>query len=297
MCFCRLLTSSYMIVRFHQVNMSFFQDHFIALRCIEMHFAGGIPLCKPYVCICVPPRFCRCGERAWKASLALVAFASGIKEQMLECTYRKLCQDEPGLFDICEDDIHEEEEEPDEIEAKEDAECEGNDCMKLISCIQRETLFVDQNFEDDMELGQGTGNQPEDIAGGEELKALLEKLQPDMEPDTKSKGATSGERMPSTLLEAVQDTGDRFNALFRLAVRLRSAIGGADTQWISNARNARRTSSKLNWHQHLGQLFSKGFPQQLCGASFSGTVRVRRLENHCFSAHFTMYAHVTTIEL
>jgi hypothetical protein len=200
-----------------------------------------------------------------------VSFASGIKQQMLEFTYRKICKEEPGLFEILEDEVHEEEEEPDAFEAKDDQECEGNDCMKLISCIQRETLFVDKNFEDDLQVDEGKGMQREDIAGGEELKALLEELEPDQREEMKSKGATSGERMPSTLLEAVQDTGDKFNALFRLAVRLRSAKGGADLQWISNARSARRASAKLNWHQRLGEIFWKGFCLQLCAVSFFGT--------------------------
>lgn len=184
-----------------------------------------------------------------------MAFASGIKEQVIESSYRKICQEDPGLFEATEDDAHEEEDEPDAFEAKENEECDGNDCMKLITCIQRETLFVDKNFEDDREVGEGQVMQYEDIAGGEELKALLEELGPDPHQDVGTKdckGATPGERMPCTLLEALQDTGDKFNALFRLAVRLRSSKGGADLQWISNARSARRASVKLNWHQCLG---------------------------------------------
>eukprot|EP00435_Cladocopium_sp_Y103_P026569 s3829_g6.t1 len=196
--------------------------------------------------------FCRCCERAWKASLALVSFASGIKEQLLEGTYRKMCKDEPGVFDVSENEIHQEEEEVDALEEKEEEECEGNECLKLISCIQRETLFVDKNFEDDLNVGEDNNTRHEDIAGGEELKALLQELKPAERQDPKPQASQSGERMPSTLLEAMQDTGDTFNALFRLAVRLRSSKGGADLQWISNARNARRASLKLNWHQRLG---------------------------------------------
>ena len=37
-------------------------------------------------------------------------------------------------------------------------------------------------------------------------------------------------------------------------LRLRTARGGVDTKWLINARNARKSSKKLNWHQHLGLL-------------------------------------------
>ena len=58
--------------------------------------------------------------------------------------------------------------------------------------------------------------------------------------------------LPSTLKEAMDAGGCRFNALFRLSVKLRSSKGGCDVPWVPNARNARRSSKKLNWHQHLG---------------------------------------------
>ena len=46
--------------------------------------------------------------------------------------------------------------------------------------------------------------------------------------------------------------GCLFNALVRFAIRLRSAKGGSDTGFVSNARACRRTAKGLNWYQHLG---------------------------------------------
>ena len=61
--------------------------------------------------------------------------------------------------------------------------------------------------------------------------------------------------LPASLQEVMRARGCRWNALFRFAVRLRSAKGGCDTQWIANARHARRASRNLNWYQCLGMLW------------------------------------------
>lgn len=42
-----------------------------------------------------------------------------------------------------------------------------------------------------------------------------------------------------------------FDQLWRLCMSLRYWRGGADRHWIRNPRNARRSSSSLNWHQYL----------------------------------------------
>ena len=42
-----------------------------------------------------------------------------------------------------------------------------------------------------------------------------------------------------------------FDSLWRLLMYLRYWKGGADLQWISNPRQCRRSSSKLNWYQFL----------------------------------------------
>lgn len=65
--------------------------------------------------------------------------------------------------------------------------------------------------------------------------------------------------LPLTLLEAMKDGTSygrdcQWNALFRFVVRLRSAKGGCDTQWVTNALHARRCSRALNWHQYLAHM-------------------------------------------
>lgn len=60
-----------------------------------------------------------------------------------------------------------------------------------------------------------------------------------------------GDDLPNSLLEAMNLRGCMFNALFRLAVRLRSARGGCDLGFAPNPRNCRRAAKNLNWLQHL----------------------------------------------
>ena len=74
----------------------------------------------------------------------------------------------------------------------------------------------------------------------------------------KSTGAMPAEQraLPATLLETMNANGSRWNAIFRFAVRLRSSRGGCDTQFLPNARHARRCSRKLNWHQYLEILWA-----------------------------------------
>ena len=61
----------------------------------------------------------------------------------------------------------------------------------------------------------------------------------------------AADHFPSCFVEALDDSGDEWNSLFRLLVKMRSAPGGVDTRFIANARHMRRSSGNLNWHQPL----------------------------------------------
>ena len=231
---------------------------FCRCRSCDMHFVVKILS----FCLCFADqfwavRFVRCADNAYSSALELVSFASGIKVKVLESAYKKWCADvNPVLFEQEEDDDFPEEMEEDELQAREEQEAEGSDCMKLLSCLQRETVFVDPDLEISTKDMEARDLEMENVVEGQQLKALVEKpevLEPEQPEKTCSpKGHESHERMPTTVKEALAAKGDTFNALFRLAVRLRCAKGGVDTMFVKNARGCRRSSHKLNWHHHLG---------------------------------------------
>ena len=131
-----------------------------------------------------------------------------------------------------------------------------NEAEQFLQQLQTETVFNDPNVETevpdeekivDMELAKVPDQQqmrrllekPEALVSHEEASA----------PPQQSTG--SGEFMPWSLGDALDLQGDTFNGLFRFAVRLRSARGGCDTNWVRHGRNLRRASTSLNWHQFL----------------------------------------------
>lgn len=134
-----------------------------------------------------------------------------------------------------------------------DAECNRaqNECLELLNGLQRETPFLDpQGGNEPMPSYADDDSDLEKMACKEQLKDMLK-------PPEGGNSATvePSDKMPSTLLAAMTESGCRWNSLFRFIVRLRSAKGGCDTRWISHAKNVRRASVKLNWHQLLGHPF------------------------------------------
>ena len=126
---------------------------------------------------------------------------------------------------------------------------EENECEKLLTTLQTETVFVDPDLNPtDTSSVPGKSDDPAfmKVTDPEIWKTLLQDV-----PGDGAHDADHTDRLPRTLLEAMSGTACRWNSMFRLAVRLRSAKGGIDTRWIPNARNVRRTSTKLNWYQCL----------------------------------------------
>ena len=95
-----------------------------------------------------------------------------------------------------------------------------------------------------------------EVSDAEQLRNLLE--QANMAEPFGGEAARSphraekGNELPSTLAEALRTKGCMFNALYRLALRLRSSKGGMDTGFLPNALNCRRAARTLTWYQQLG---------------------------------------------
>ena len=94
-------------------------------------------------------RFQRCAANAWPGALQFVSWASEEKEAVVEGMYRKFCSQEAAKSDsaIVEEPLAE-----DEMEAYAEAdlgeeEVEGDEAHKLLSSLQRETIFVDPEVE------------------------------------------------------------------------------------------------------------------------------------------------------
>lgn len=122
----------------------------------------------------------------------------------------------------------------------------GDACHNLLKSIQTEPILMDDAHissapsEATDDLDPAFENMPDKDLLAETLQQPADEL------------ASAKTYLPSTLLEALLAKGCPWNALWRFIVRLRSAKGGCDLRWIPNPINARRSSSKLNWHQWLG---------------------------------------------
>lgn len=198
-----------------------------------------------------------CCANALKSSLQLVSWASGVSEKVLERSYNRICQDKPTFFDVEADDGFEEEDEVDE-NLRKHVEADGdNECFNLLSDLQRGTVFLEKGDGKD-EFEPETFEHLQEPAFPEQK--LLDELcdsskVADEQEDAEIHGKVVPEsdvKLPCTLLQALNEKGDRWNALFRLCVKLRCAKGGMDHRYIGSGKNARRASARLNWFQLLG---------------------------------------------
>ena len=199
-------------------------------------------------------RFKTCCEKGYKAAIKLAAFCSGKSEAVVEASYKKWCKDD-GQFDVSGMDMA-----PDEImellEAHESVnDADENECHEVLTCLQRESVFVDPEAEENTVPNDNVELAFEKVKGKEDLVFLLQSAgdPEDADMGTFQKKTASGGRdhLQHTLLEAMECAGDRFNALWRLAVHVRCGPGGVDSKWIANHQKARLASTSLNWHQSL----------------------------------------------
>ena len=184
--------------------------------------------------------------------MQLVSWASGTSEKLLENSYRRVCKDDPSFFEEDQDEMFEEEAEENRFEQRDHEEHDGNECLKLLSTIQRETVFVDPKFQTDRgdlkDADEDTSFPEQDL-----LDSLLEEQNVAAQQAEKPSGrsAETNTSLPCTLSQAMSEKGDRWNALLRLAIRLRVSKGGMDVPYIKDGKGARRTAANLNWHQCL----------------------------------------------
>ena len=176
---------------------------------------------------------------------------------VIETAYQKACEFD-GPFGQPDETMDDDEQESMEARTR-DAENEPNqnESFKVLTSMQQETVFLDPDLENDGPsiAAEGADATLKGVSDKDQFMKLMSVSDPEKTPDSTAK-ADQGEKMPWTLLEAMTYArGCRFNALFRLAVRLRSAPGGCDTPWIRNGRTVRRHGSGLNWHQLHGSEF------------------------------------------
>lgn len=190
-----------------------------------------------------------------KSALRLASLASGTREAVIEACYRKLTADRKDGFLFNDDVLDLDELLPSEQDEEDGAEDE--DAEKFLSCLQRESVLLDPEAPPPMPTSQeAAALELADLPDKEQLEALIEEPETlkEIPVEPEPRRSAPGDRMPMTLGEALQWRGCQFNSLFRLSVRLRSSPGGTDTPWVKNARNVRRASQNLNWHQCLGSL-------------------------------------------
>ena len=178
-------------------------------------------------------RFFQCCKNGLESALKLVSRCTNFTESSLENLYRSSCSD--GSF------AGEEYEGPTEEDLLEDGNADNLE--KETSCIDVLQTIKDES--DMLQDGAKTVEDPAPFAGVPDEPELQK---------TVAVPASEGDRddgsLPATLQEALMiGGGDLFNALWRLCVRLRSDKGGSDCRFLPNARGARRTSKRLNWHQ------------------------------------------------
>lgn len=196
------------------------------------------------------PRFQTCCQKGFQGALKLVAFASGISQAALEAKYRKWCSSGSP------DGVDDEQMAADEMLEPSDEDLfqkpgESNECHDILTCLQGETVFVDPEADESTVPNDNVEMAFAKVKDMSPLEPHLCAEEPDRakEPGNEQKDQA---RLPSTLLDAFQCPGDRFNALWRLTLRLRCGPGGVDRRWIRNHHSVRKASRSLNWHQSLG---------------------------------------------
>lgn len=238
-------------------------------------------------------RFRACCHRALEGALNLVSTCSGIPSKQLEQVYRELCSETAGesFFELSHDMDYDEEMEDLEICLDQPPA----DCMGFLTQLQDETKLL--KGEDDEKIPTRQDDKMPDLRHVPDSELLREVLSASsatdpfrMENSCSPKKRKDLNTLPTTLLEALSlgQRGCVFNSLFRLAVFLRSGVGGSDCGWLQNPKNCRRASKKLNWHQLPGSN-SLPFLMFLC------EIMCRGHTCHTFCSQCNVYPHFIDI--
>eukprot|EP00438_Fugacium_kawagutii_P028424 Skav221014 [mRNA] locus=scaffold2350:235252:241894:- [translate_table: standard] len=161
-------------------------------------------------------------ERGFNAALELAAFCSGKNVSSLKAAYVKWCN-QPGLDSL---DLQMEEDELlDRCDPVQPDPEIANECHQVLDAIPREAQFIDPDADEETVPTEHVELALETVPDKEQLKELFEG--PASAPQRDGK-----EHLPATLHEAMQSSGDRFNALWRLILRLRTGRFGIDSRDI-----------------------------------------------------------------
>ena len=191
-------------------------------------------------------------ERALHASMQLVAWVSGVSTSSLSAMYSERCQ--AGYFT----------EEPEPLG---DEGCDQDDLLRGPK-PDREVpeILEHMHAEAAMEAAEDDpGDQPIPSAAALDLRNVPDKdvLEEILQTGHGDDGGGEGGQdehfgpFPLTLHHAFQalgsipDDDELLDALWRLTMYLRHWRGGADREFVKNARLARVRSVGLNWHQWL----------------------------------------------
>lgn len=179
-------------------------------------------------------------DRGYLAALTLVCKIAGGKISDLDHWHRGAEQDEADAAQADED----------ELQCEVDDEEGDNECLKLLESMQAEARVINNVDNEGPEepaanIDAKLDADLRDFPDKEEFKSIVLDRPPEGQEDFDPAG------LPRTLTEALSRPGDMFNALWRLAVKIRSSPGGMDRKWIRNPQNCRRASAGLNWHQCL----------------------------------------------
>ncbi|CAK9102662.1 unnamed protein product [Durusdinium trenchii] len=194
--------------------------------------------------------FRACCHRALEGALNLVSTCSGIPSKQLEQVYRELCSETAGesFFELSHDMDYDEEMEDLEICLDQPPA----DCMGFLTQLQDETKLL--KGEDDEKIPTRQDDKMPDLRHVPDSELLREVLSASsatdpfrMENSCSPKKRKDLNTLPTTLLEALSlgQRGCVFNSLFRLAVFLRSGVGGSDCGWLQNPKNCRYNEHRL----------------------------------------------------
>lgn len=198
-------------------------------------------------------RFKKCGSNALESSLVLASFCAGVDSKYLEKAYRNAC--ETGVFAVTPEQEEQAVEEDDEHVDRQ------NECADFLEALHCETKTLRTPFDEEEtnnKAAAGAAEREDDLADvpdKENVEKVLDAsdaCQPfrtDVSPNSKDRNDPN--YLPKTLQDALRIRGDKWNALLRLCIKLRTGKGGCDTMWIKNHVSARHASRSLNWHQHL----------------------------------------------
>ena len=128
-------------------------------------------------------------------------------------------------------------------------------CMNLLSSLKAEAEAAVQELDEPAIVGEKPDDKPaeveekpsekdphfRDVADDEKMQELF-----DQSPTDEVIA-----RVPKTLLQALSESRDLFNSLFRYSLFLRCGPNGVDHQWLPNPRNFRKAAKGLNWFQFL----------------------------------------------